>query len=175
MSEIGNDPGSPAQLAARAPKAPPSGQFCAATWIISILRLSRADSVEEHIHLSVLFKEFFAGELAVLCTLPDFWRKVSILYRGGDDFALHGAWDAGPARARVQRLFERFVEQNLQSFPGLAGRTISMALAIAPSIDVCSGYFEAQDAVAQPKRARSGRSSFLAVRLNGSGSTMRKN
>lgn len=95
--------------------------------------LRRANSIEEHIHLSVLFKEFFAGELALLCTLPDFWRKVTILYRGGDDFAVAGAWDALVLLAReLERLFEKFVEQNAQSFPGLEARTISMALAIAP-------------------------------------------
>lgn len=132
MSEVGNDPGSPAELACRAEGA--------AKW--GILRgdvdhfdpqLRQVNSIEEHIHLSVLFKEFFAGELAVLCTLPDFWRKVSILYRGGDDFAVIGAWDALVLLAReLERLFERFVEQNATSFPGLAGRTISMALAIGP-------------------------------------------
>ncbi len=58
------------------------------------LQLRRVNSIEEHIHLSVMFKEFFAGELALLCTLPDFWRKVSILYRGGEDFAVIGTWDA---------------------------------------------------------------------------------
>jgi CRISPR-associated protein Csm1 len=94
-------------------------------------QLHSLTSIEEHIHLSVLFKEFFAGELAVLCTLPDFWRKVSILYRGGDDFAVVGTWDALVLLAReLQRLFEKFVEQNSEAFPSLAGRSISMALAI---------------------------------------------
>jgi len=130
-SETSNDPGSPIELGGRAEGA--------AKW--GILRgdvdhfdpqLRQVNSIEEHIHLSVLFKEFFAGELAVLCTLPDFWRKVSILYRGGDDFAVIGAWDALVLLAReLERLFERFVEQNAASFPGLSGRTISMALAIA--------------------------------------------
>jgi CRISPR-associated protein Csm1 len=94
--------------------------------------LRRANTIEEHIHLSVLFKEFFAGELALLCTLPDFWRKVTILYRGGDDFAVAGSWDALILLAReLERLFEKFIEQNAQSFPGLEARTISMALSIA--------------------------------------------
>jgi CRISPR-associated protein Csm1 len=98
--------------------------------------LRRANSIEEHIHLSVLFKEFFAGELALLCTLPDFWRKVTILYRGGDDFAVAGAWDALVLLAReIQRLFEKFIEQNAASFPGLEARTISMSLSIAPEIE----------------------------------------
>lgn len=100
------------------------------------LRLKRADSVEEHIQLSLLFKEFFAGELSILCTLPDFWRKVTILYRGGDDFAVLGAWDALVALAReLQRLFEKFVAGNLQSFAGLESKSISMALAIGPDAD----------------------------------------
>lgn len=99
-------------------------------------RLQRATTVEEHILLSVLFKEFFAGELSVLCTMPDFWRKVSILYRGGDDFAVYGAWDALVALAReLERVFGRFTEQHLKSFAGLEGKTVSMALAVAPGSD----------------------------------------
>jgi CRISPR-associated protein Csm1 len=153
MNETGNDPGSPVELASRAEGA--------AKW--GILRgdvdhfdpqLRQVNSIEEHIHLSVLFKEFFAGELAVLCTLPDFWRKVSILYRGGDDFAVIGAWDALVLLAReLERLFERFVEQNAASFPGLAGRTISMALAIAPdSAAPPTAVF--QEATAQLRNAK---------------------
>jgi CRISPR-associated protein Csm1 len=100
------------------------------------LRLRRAATVEEHILVSVLFKEFFAGELSVLCTMPDFWRKVSILYRGGDDFAVYGSWDALLALAReLQRVFDKFAEQHLQHFAGLEGKTVSMALAIAPEGD----------------------------------------
>ena len=97
------------------------------------VQLRRVGSIEEHIHLSVLFKEFFAGELALLCTLPEFWRNVSILYRGGEDFAVIGTWDAlVPLARELQRLFEKFVEQNSVMFPSLEARSISMALAIAP-------------------------------------------
>jgi len=81
----------------------------------------------------VMFKEFFAGELALLCTLPDFWRKVSILYRGGEDFAVIGTWDAlVPFARELQRLFEKLAEQNTAMFPNLESRSISMAMAIAP-------------------------------------------
>jgi len=97
------------------------------------MQLRRVNSIEEHIHLSVMFKEFFAGELALLCTLPDFWRKVSILYRGGEDFAVIGTWDAlVPFARELQRLFEKLAEQNTTMFPNLESRSISMALAIAP-------------------------------------------
>jgi len=97
------------------------------------LRLRRVHSIEEHVPLSVLFKQFFAGELEVQCSLPEFWRKVSIIYAGGDDFAVYGSWDALIALAReVQRLFHRFTEENLKEYPGPEGKTISMAIALAP-------------------------------------------
>jgi CRISPR-associated protein Csm1 len=99
------------------------------------LRLRRVNSIEEHVPLSVLYKQFFAGELEVLCSLPEFWRKVSIIYSGGDDFAVYGSWDALIALAReVQRLFHRFTEENLKDYPGAEGKTISMAIALAPEM-----------------------------------------
>jgi len=67
------------------------------------IRIRRAASIEEHIQLSVMYKQFFAGELEVLCSMPEFWRKVSIIYSGGDDFAVYGAWDALIALAREAR------------------------------------------------------------------------
>jgi len=97
------------------------------------LRLRRVHSIEEHVPLSVLYKQFFAGELEVLCSLPEFWRKVSVIYSGGDDFAVYGSWDALIALAReLQRLFHRFTEENLKDYPGAEGKTISMAIALAP-------------------------------------------
>jgi len=97
------------------------------------LRLRRVPSIEDHVPLSVLYKQFFAGELEVLCSLPEFWRKVTIIYSGGDDFAVYGSWDALIALAReVQRLFHRFTEENLKDYPGPEGKTISMAIALAP-------------------------------------------
>ncbi len=97
------------------------------------LRLRRVHSIEEHVPLSVLYKQFFAGELEVLCSMPEFWRKVTIIYAGGDDFAVYGSWDALIGLAReMQRLFHRFTEENLKDYPGAEGKTISMAIAVAP-------------------------------------------
>lgn len=97
------------------------------------LRLRRVHSIEDHVPLSLLYKQFFAGELEVLCSMPEFWRKVSIIYTGGDDFAVYGSWDALIALAReVQRLFHRFTEENLKDYPGAEGKTITMAIALAP-------------------------------------------
>ena len=99
------------------------------------VRLRRLTSIEEHVQLSVLYKQFFAGELEVLCSMPEFWRKVTILYSGGDDFAVYGSWDALLLLAReVQRLFHRFTEENLKDFPGPEGKTITMAIALAPEM-----------------------------------------
>ncbi len=133
MNEAGN-PASPAELAERAEGTPRWGILKGDVDHFEV-QLKRAGTIEDHIHFSVLFKEFFAGELSLLCTLPDFWQKVSILYRGGDDFAVVGTWDALLMIAReFERVFEKFVEENLRSVPTLEGKTISMALAIAPEI-----------------------------------------
>src|SRR5439155_7085648 len=133
-SDDGHEPASTSTLAARA-----TGL---ATWGVLRgdvdnfgIRIRRAQTIEEHIQLSVMYKQFFAGELEVLCSLPEFWRKVTIIYSGGDDFAVYGAWDALILLAReMQRLFHRFTEENLKEFPGAEGKTISMALALAPQL-----------------------------------------
>ncbi len=100
------------------------------------IRMRRLTTIEEHVQLSVLYKQFFAGELEVACSMPEFWRKVSVLYSGGDDFAVYGSWDALMTLAReLQRLFHRFTQESLNEFPGPEGKTISMALALASEPD----------------------------------------
>jgi CRISPR-associated protein Csm1 len=104
------------------------------------IRMRRLQSIEEYVQLSVLYKQFFAGEVEVLCSLPEFWRKVNLLHTGGDDFAIVGAWDALIGFAReLQRLFQRFTEEHLKEFPGPEGKTITMALALAPELDTPLG------------------------------------
>ncbi len=110
------------------------------------IRLRRVQTIEEHVQLSVMYKQFFAGELELVCSLPDYWRKVSVLYSGGDDFAVYGAWDALiPLAREIQRLFHRFSEENLKDFPGPEGKTISMAVSLArdSSSTLASVYEEA--------------------------------
>jgi CRISPR-associated protein Csm1 len=97
------------------------------------IRLRRAQTIEEHVQLSVMYKQFFANELELLCSMPEFFRKVTILYSGGDDFAVYGAWDALiPLAREMQRLFQAFAAENLKEYPGAEGKTIAMALALAP-------------------------------------------
>lgn len=120
------------------------------------IRMRRLQSIEEYVQLSVLYKQFFAGEVEVLCSLPEFWRKVNLLHTGGDDFAVCGAWDALISFAReLQRLFQRFTEEHLKEFPGPEGKTITMALALAPELDTPLGsvYGRARDRLEIAKSA----------------------
>lgn len=131
LEDDSSGPASLSTLASRAGGSPIWGVLRGDVDNIGI-RLRRAQSIEEHIQLSVMYKQFFAGELEVLCSLPDFWQKVSLIYTGGDDFAVYGAWDALIALAReVQRVFHRFAEENLKEFPGPEGKTVTMAIALA--------------------------------------------
>jgi CRISPR-associated protein Csm1 len=138
-SDDGREPASTGTLAARAAGLHTWGVLRGDVDNFGI-RIRRAQSIEEHIQLSVMFKQFFAGELEVLCSMPEFWRKVTVIFSGGDDFAVYGAWDSLVGLAReIERLFHRFAEANLKDFTGLEGKTISMALALAPAVDASLG------------------------------------
>lgn len=138
-SDDGASPASTSALAGRASGLPTWGLLRGDVDTTGI-RIRRALTIEEHIRLSVLYKQFFAGELEVICSMPEFWRKVTVIYAGGDDFAVYGAWDALLVLAsEMERLFHRFAEQNLKDFPGAEGKTVSMALAMAPSVDASLG------------------------------------
>jgi CRISPR-associated protein Csm1 len=111
-------------------------------------RLDKALTVEERIAMSEMFKRFFAGEISVLCSLPDFWRKITVLETGVSAFAVYGAWDALIGFAReLQRVFQIFTDANLRDHAGAEGKTISMAIALADRIDqpLADVYGEAAD------------------------------
>ena len=138
-NDEGSDPASPNELAARATGLGTWGVLRGDVDNFGI-RIRRAQTIEEHIRLSVLYKQFFAGELEMLCSMPEFWRKVTMIYSGGDDFAVYGAWDSLIALAReMERLFRRFTETNLSEFPGAEAKTITMATALAPADDASLG------------------------------------
>lgn len=110
------------------------------------IRLRKLQSIEEHLQLSLMYKQFFQGELKVLCSMPEFWRKVNLLHSGGQDFSVYGAWDALlPLARELQRLFHRFTEENLRDLPGAEGKTLTMAMALAtePGASLASVYEEA--------------------------------
>ncbi|MBZ5608687.1 MAG: hypothetical protein LAP38_10540 [Acidobacteriia bacterium] len=134
LTDDGRDSATALLLACRAEGRPVWGVLRGDVDSVGI-RMRRLHSIEEHVQLSVLYKQFFAGEVEVLCSLPEFWRKVNLLYTGGDDFAVYGAWDALIGLGReLQRLFQRFSEEHLKDFPGAEGKTITMALALAPEL-----------------------------------------
>ena len=138
-SEDGREPAASAVLAERAAGVQTWGVLRGDVDNVAI-RIQRAQTIEEHIQLSVMYKQFFAGELEVLCSMPEFWRKVTVIYSGGDDFAVYGAWDALVGLAgEMERLFRRFAAEALKDFAGPEGKTISMALSLAPSVDASLG------------------------------------
>ncbi|MDP9114545.1 MAG: hypothetical protein M3O20_12805 [Acidobacteriota bacterium] len=138
-NDAGTEPASTATLASRAAGLGTWGVLRGDVDNFDI-RIRRAQTIEEHIQLSVMYKQFFAGELEVLCSMPEFWRKVTVIYSGGDDFAVYGAWDALIGLAgEMERLFRRFTETNLTDFAGPEGKTITMALALAPAEEASLG------------------------------------
>jgi CRISPR-associated protein Csm1 len=120
-------------LAARAAGRPIWGVLCGDV-DNSAVRLRRAQNVEEYLQLAMMYKQFFASELQMRCSLPEFWRKVTLAGAGADDFTIYGSWDALIGLAReIQRIFSLFAETNLKEYAGLEGKTISMAIALAPN------------------------------------------
>lgn len=95
------------------------------------VRLRRIESIEEHLRVSLMMKQFFAGELPLACSRPPYSGAIEILYSGGDDFAVQGPFEILIGFAReMQRLFSRFAEASLRELPGPEGKTISMGLAL---------------------------------------------
>lgn len=95
-------------------------------------RLELADSAENFLYLAVLYKGLVAGELQRIAALPEFEGRTSIVYSGGDDFAIAGAWDALMGVAiEFQRVFTLFA----QDLPGgreiVEGASVSAALTVA--------------------------------------------
>lgn len=99
-------------------------------------RLQKAETVEEYIQLSVFYKQFFLGEVQTLCGQQEFREKTTVLYTGGDEFAIAGSWDALlPFAQAIERVFRRSSEELLKDFPGVEGKTLSMGIAVAPSAE----------------------------------------
>jgi len=96
-------------------------------------RLQKAETVEEYIQLSVFYKQFFLGEVQTLCGQAEFRDKTTVLYTGGDEFAIVGSWDVLlPYAQAIERVFRRSSEELLKDFPGAEGKTLSMGIALAP-------------------------------------------
>jgi CRISPR-associated protein Csm1 len=99
-------------------------------------RIRRAQSVEEHVQLSLMYKQFLAGEIELLCSQGDYFQRVTVLRADSPGFVLAGSWDALASFAReLQRVFAVFANENLRELPGAEARTITMALTLAEHED----------------------------------------
>lgn len=94
-------------------------------------RIRRAQSVEEHVQLSMLYKQFLAGEIELLCSQGDFFQRVTVLRADTADFVVCGSWDALAGFGReLQRVFALFAEENLKELPGGEAKTITMSMTL---------------------------------------------
>jgi CRISPR-associated protein Csm1 len=106
-------------------------------------RLRRVQSVEEHVQLSVLYKQFLAGEIELLCSQGEYFQRVTVLQAGTADFAVCGSWDALAGFAReVQRVFSVFADENLKELPGAEAKSITMAITLADPGDPLATAWE---------------------------------
>jgi CRISPR-associated protein Csm1 len=107
-------------------------------------RIRRAASVEEHVSLSMTYQQFLAGEIELLCSQGDYFRRVTVLEAGNADFAIFGSWDALAGFAReLERVFARFADENLKDLPGAEARTMTMALTLAEPATPLARVWEA--------------------------------
>jgi CRISPR-associated protein Csm1 len=94
-------------------------------------RIRRVQSVEEHVQLSMLYKQFLAGEIELLCSQGEYFQRVTVLEAGAADFAVCGSWDALAGFAReVQRVFAIFADESLRDLPGAEAKSITMAITL---------------------------------------------
>jgi len=106
-------------------------------------RLRRVQSVEEHVQLSMLYKQFLAGEIELLCSQGEYFQRVTVLNAGTADFAVCGSWDALAGFAReLQRVFAVFATETLKELPGAEAKTITMAMTLADPGDTIARAWE---------------------------------
>ncbi|MFN0107015.1 MAG: Cas10/Cmr2 second palm domain-containing protein [Bryobacteraceae bacterium] len=105
-------------------------------------RLQLADSAENFLYLAILYKGLVAGELQRIVAMPAHAGRVSILYSGGDDFAVAGAWDA---LLSVASEFHRVFTLFAGDLPGgkelTEGASLSAALTVAETGETLAGVW----------------------------------
>ncbi len=79
----------------------------------------------------MLYKQFLAGEIELLCSQGEYFQRVTVLEAGAADFAVCGSWDALAGFAReVQRVFAIFADESLRDLPGAEAKSITMAITL---------------------------------------------
>jgi CRISPR-associated protein Csm1 len=107
-------------------------------------RLDLADSAENFQYLAVLYKSLVAGELQrIVSAMPAHAGRVSIVYSGGHDFAVAGAWDAllGVA-AEFHRVFTLFSADLPGAKDLTEGTSVSGALTVAEPGDTLASIWK---------------------------------
>jgi CRISPR-associated protein Csm1 len=106
-------------------------------------RIRRVQSVEDHVRLSMLYRQFLAGELELLCSQGEYFQRITVLAAGSSDFAVCGSWDALAGFAReVQRVFSVFADESLKELPGAEGKSITMAITLGDPDDTLAHVWE---------------------------------
>ncbi|MBM3757189.1 MAG: hypothetical protein FJW38_24800 [Acidobacteria bacterium] len=98
----------------------------------ALARLNKAESDEAFRYLAVLYKGLVVGELERVVAMPEHQGRVAVIYSGGDDFAVAGAWDAllGVA-TEFHRVFRLFAADLPGGVDIGEGTTLSAAITIA--------------------------------------------
>jgi hypothetical protein len=95
-------------------------------------RLNMAGSAEDFLYLAVLYQGLVAGELQRIAAMPNHAGRVSVMYSGGDDFVVAGAWDALLGVAiEFHRVFTLFAADLPGGREIAEGATVSAALSVA--------------------------------------------
>jgi len=107
------------------------------------MRMRRAQSVEEHVQISILYKQFLAGEIELLCSQGDYFQRVTVLRAENAEFAVFGSWDALVGFAReLQRVFSAFAGENLKELAGGEAKSLTMALTLAEPAEPMSRIWD---------------------------------
>lgn len=109
------------------------------------IRLRRAQSVEDHLRLVHLYKNFFAGELqTLLLRLPDAAGKIAIIDSGMEGFTVYGELELLLKVAlEMHRVFETMAEVALRDDAGVEGKSLSCALVPGREAEAVAGVNEA--------------------------------
>lgn len=109
------------------------------------IRLRRAQSVEDHLRLVHLYKNFFAGELqTLLLRLPDAAGKIAIIDSGMEGFTVYGELDLLLKVAlEMHRVFETMAEVGLRDDAGVEGKSLSCALVPGREVEAVAAVSEA--------------------------------
>jgi CRISPR-associated protein Csm1 len=130
------------------------------------LRLQQADTAENFLYLAILYKGLVAGELQRIAALPQHAGRVAILFSGGDDFAITGAWDALLSVAtEFHRVFSLFAADLPGGKDVPEGASLSAALSVAGPDDSLASLWRRNHATLEAVKSSGGNAFALFDRF----------